>query len=254
MRWLLFLMLTMVVPAGEAVAQSLAIYCEDDPPNQMVGPEGRLTGMTVEILVELKKRTGNSDPIQMVPWARGYDALLKKPGTVLFSVSRTPERNLLFHWIGPVLESSYSFYARADSKLKIKDLEEAKQVQRIGVYLNDVRDTYLTGMGFRNLDRTNNNIQNFKKLMAGRIDMYASAPLAIEDEAKAAGYRGSDVKPLFSFLRIQLYIAMSLGTPESVVKGWSEAFGSMQNDGSFARIHRKYYPALPLPGKATTSF
>lgn len=251
---MVFSIYLMVVPMGSLLAQQLTIYCEEDPPFQMMGSDGQLTGLTVEITTEIQKRAGNQDAIEMVPWARGYDAVQKRPNTVLFSMSRTAARNPLFHWVGPVLEASYSFYARADSNLVIKNLGDAKKLKRIGVYINDVRDSFLTQAGFKNLDRTTNNMQNFKKLMAGRVDVYASASISIEEEARAAGYKASDVKEVFTFLHFQLYIALSKGTPEGVVKAWSDAFASMQKDGSFARLHRKYYPALPLPGKAITTF
>lgn len=104
------------------------------------------------------------------------------------------------------------------------------------------------------LDRTNNNIQNVKKLMAGRIDVYASSPVQIDDEARSAGYKGSDVKEVFAFMRVQLYIVMSLGTPDDVVKAWSGAFATMQKDGSFATLFRKYYPKLNPPERSMTPF
>ena len=249
-----FFVILLVGSMGSLLAQRLTIYCEEDPPLQMMGADGKLTGLIVEIVTEIQKRVGNQDAIEMVPWARGYDAVQKQPNTVLFSVSRTAERNPLFHWIGPELEASYSFYARADSKIVIRTLEEAKKLKRVGVYIDDVRDSFLTQAGFKNLDRTSNNTQNFKKLMAGRLDVYASASISIEDEARVAGYKASEVKKVYTFMRAQLYIVLSKGTPAGVVKAWSEAFASMQKDGSFGSLHRKYYPALPLPGKAITAF
>lgn len=234
--------------------QNLTIYCEDEPPNQFVGPDGGITGMTVDISTEIKRRIGNQDPIQMVPWARGYDAALKLPNTVLFTVSRSAERNSLFNWVGPVHELCFSFYAKADSRIQIRSLEDAQKLNRVGVYINDIRDTVLTQAGFKNLDRANNNLQNFRKLMAGRIDVYASAPEAIEAEARKAGFKASAVKRLYTFMRAQDYIVLSKGTPEPIVKAWTDAFASMQKDGSFARIHRKYYPGQSLPGKAITAF
>jgi polar amino acid transport system substrate-binding protein len=254
MRWIVWIVLLAMAPLAGLRAQDLTIYCEEDAPNQMIGPDGQLTGMTVEIAREIQKRTGNRDPIQLVPWARGYEAIQKNPGVVLFSMSRTAERNPLFHWIGPVLETRYCFVAKANSRVLIKTFEDAKELQRIGVYNNDVRDAFLTEAGFRNLDRANNNVQNVKKLMAGRIDAYASSSIAIESEAQAAGYKASDVKDVFTFMRVQLYIAMSMGTSEGVVSAWSDAFAGMQKDGSFVNIFRKYYPAVPLPGKAITKF
>ena len=208
----------------------------------------------MEITKEIQRRIGNQDPIQLVPWARGYDEALNRPNTVLFSVSRTAERNPRFHWVGPILEMTFSFYTRADAKVIIKNLGDAKKLNRIGVYHNDVRDTFLTQAGFRNLDRTNNNIQNFKKLMSGRIDAYASSPIQIEDEARAAGYKGSDVKEVFAFMRVQLYIVLSLGTPDAVIQDWSSAFAAMQKDGSYLALFRRYYPKLPLPGRAIADF
>jgi polar amino acid transport system substrate-binding protein len=254
MRRVMFFMLMVLVSFGRGIAQNLTIYCEDDPPNQMLAPDGKLTGMSVEITQEIQKRIGNQDPIEMVPWARGYDAALKNPNTVLMSMSRTAERNPLFHWVGPVLESNYTFYAKAGSKIVIKSLDDAKKLERVGVYNNDVRESYLSQAGFNNLERTTNNIQNFKKLMSDRLDVYASSPNQIEDEAKAAGFKASDAKPVYTFMKVQLYIAMSKGTPDAVVKSWCKAFASMQKDGSFAAIHKKYYPTDPLPGKAINRF
>ena len=196
---------------------------------------------------------GNHDPIQLVPWARGYLKVQTEPNTVLFTMSRTAERNPLFHWVGPVVEQVFSFYAKADSPLTVRSLDDARKLA-VGVYINDVRDTFLTDAGFKNLSRVNNNTQNFKKLMMGRLDVYASSPSQIEDEAKAAEYKASDVKKLFDFLQVQLYIAMSRGTSPRIVTAWTRAFAAMEKDGTFAALHRKYYPADPLPGRAVTVF
>lgn len=236
-------------------AENLTIYCEDDPPMQLKDANGKLTGMTVEIVQEIQKRVGNTDPIQMVPWARGLSEAQKTPNVVLFSMGRTAERNPLFQWAcGPISESVFSLYVKADSKISIKSLDDAKKLKNIGVYINDVRDAFLTKEGFTNLERVNNNTVNFKKLMAGRIDAYASGVNSITDEAAAAGYKAEDVKNAFDFLKVQIYIIMSKGTPENIVKTWSDAFASMQTDGSFATIYKKYYPTRSLPGPAITNF
>lgn len=70
-------------------AEELRIYCEDAPPNQFRLPNDELGGMVVEVVREIQKELGTAEPIEMVPWARGYDALQKVPGTLLLSVART---------------------------------------------------------------------------------------------------------------------------------------------------------------------
>lgn len=121
----------------------LTIYCEDDPPFQ-INKNGQLTGLTAEVVQEIQKRVGNKDKIEVVPWARGYQALETQANTVLFSVSRTKERNDLFQWVGPVNEISYGLYAKSDTKIKLNNFEDAKKLKSIGVYINDIRDQYLT--------------------------------------------------------------------------------------------------------------
>lgn len=146
------------------------------------------------------------------------------------------------------------FYTQADSRLQLKSLAEAKRPKRIGVYNNDVRDSFLTQAGFRNLDRTNNNVQNVKKLMAGRIEAYASSPVQVDDEARAVGCKGSDLREVFAFRRVQLHVVLSLGTPEETVQSWSNAFSAMQKDGSFEAVFRKYHPKLTPPERSLTAF
>ena len=58
------------------VAQSMTIYTEIFPPDQFIGPDGQLTGFSIELVKEIQKRTNNKDPIQVVPWARGYGEAL----------------------------------------------------------------------------------------------------------------------------------------------------------------------------------
>ncbi|HNX30933.1 MAG TPA: transporter substrate-binding domain-containing protein [Holophaga sp.] len=240
--------------AGTLFAQDLTLYCEEEPPNQYLGADGELTGMTVEVVREIMRRVGTRAPIQMVPWARAYDAALGQPDIVLFTVSRNAERNQMFNWVGPVHELDFTFYARADSRLQVKSLEDAKKLTRVGVYIDDVREEMLKRDGFTNLDRAANNIQNFRKLIAGRIDVYATSQESVEAEAASAGFSAAAVKPVYTFARVQDYIVLSKGTPAPVVKAWTKAFAGMKKDGTFAEIHRKYYPGRPLPGKTVTEF
>lgn len=172
----------------------------------------------------------------------------------LFATARTAQRNDLFQWVGPFDETSFCLFVKADSKITLKDLGEARNLRAIGVYTNDVRDLYLTKEGFRNLERTVDNVANVKKLMSGRIDAFASAEVSIEELARSAGYRPEDMRVALTFLKVQQFIAFSRRTPDTTVKAWSEAFEAMKKDHAFDRIFRTYYPQGPLPGPAITKF
>ena len=247
-------LLLSILFCGFGMAQSLTIYTEIDAPGQFYQPNGALSGLAVEVVREIQRRTANTDRIKVVPWARGYLELQTLPNVVLFATARTAERNDLFKWIGPTDEKRYSLFVKADSALVLKTLEEARKLSSIGVYKDDVRDLYLTGKGFKNLDRTIDNISNVKKLMAGRIEAFAFATTGITELAQSAGYKAEDLKEALPFLKVQLYIAISLSTPGATVKAWEKAFKDMKKDKTFERIYRKYYPLQPLPGPAITSF
>lgn len=235
-------------------AQHLRIYTEINAPLQYQGEDGKLTGLAVEVVKELQRRTGNTDPIELVPWARGYVELETLPDVALFATARTPQRNELFKWVGPFDETAFCLFVKADSKIIVKDLAEARNLGAIGVYTNDVRDLYLTKEGFQNLERTVDNVANVKKLMAGRIDAFASAEVSIEELARSAGYHAEDMKVALTFLKVQQFIAFSRKTPDATVKAWSDAFEAMKKDHTFERIFRTYHPRGPLPGPAITKF
>ncbi len=247
----MFFFLSMVTVIS---AQSLVIYTENDPPSQFLDKDGKLTGYMIEVVQEIQKRVGNTDKVELVPWARGYDAIQKQNNVVLFSMTRTAERNPMFKWVGPTLESTSNLYAKADSKIKIAGMEEAKKLGKIGVYRDDVRDQILSKAGFTNLDRENDVTTNIKMLMGGRIDVYADSSTSFAANVKAAGFKSEDFKFILTFQKSQLFFAMSLKMPDSVVTAWNAALDTMKKDGTFEKMLKKYYPDNQLPGPAITAF
>lgn len=235
---------------GALHAQSLTIYTEISPPDQFLGTDGKLTGFTVELVQEIKKRLNNNDPIEVVPWVRSYNEVESKPNVVLFAMARTVERNALFSWVGPINEDVYWFFVKAESKKAVKNLDDARKLSLIGVYMEDVRDQYLTRAGFTNLDRSVDETIMVKKLMAGRIDALASTIEGFGEIAKTAGFRPEDFRKTVAFLKVQTYIAVSKGTPEATVKSWNATLEGMKKDGFYAQVYKKYYPNMPLPGPA----
>lgn len=235
-------------------AQHLRVYTEINAPLQYLGEDGKLTGLAVDVVKEIQRRVGNTDPIELVPWARGYVELETLPDVALFATARTAQRNELFKWVGPFDETAFCLFVKADSRITLKDLAEAKSLRAIGVYTNDVRDLYLTKEGFRNLERTVDNVANVKKLISGRIDAFASAEVSIEELARSAGHKREDMRVALTFLKVQQFIAFSRKTPDATVKAWSEAFEAMRKDHTFERIFRAYHPHGPLPGPAITTF
>ena len=240
-------------PLG-AWAQSLTILTEINPPLQIKLANGEPGGPTVAVVREIQRRVNNTDPIELVPWARGYRAVETQANTALFVMARTASRDPQFQWVGPFTEAVYALYVKADSKIVLKDLDDAKQLKSIGVYRDDARDQLLTQAGFTNLDRTVDNSANVKKLMLGRIEAFASSNTAIEVLMASLGYPGDSVRAALPLTKIQTWMAFSKQTPESTVRAWADALEAMKKDKTFETIMVSGIPGWTPAGKAVTQF
>lgn len=237
-----------------AWAQQLTILTEINPPTQIRQASGELGGPAVEVVREIQRRVNNTDPIVLVPWARGYRMLETQANTALFVMARTASRNAQFQWIGPFTEATHALYVKTDSGIVLKDLEDAKKLKSIGVYRDDARDQMLTQAGFTNLDRTVENTSNPKKLMLGRIDAFASSNVAIDELMSRAGLAPGSVRQALPLMKVQTWLAFSRQTPEGTVRAWADALESMRKDKTFETIMMSGIPGWTEPGKPVTSF
>jgi polar amino acid transport system substrate-binding protein len=237
-----------------AFGQSLTILTEIALPWQGQAANGAATGPIVEVVREIQKRVGNSDPIQVYPWARIYEMIRKNPDVVAFTMGRNADRNKLFQWVGPVNEGIYGLYVRTDSAVVLKTLEDAKELTSIGVIRGDIRTKLFIDKGFKNLEEVSENDQNVKKLMLGRIDAMTSSDASIIGIITSAGFNPKDVRLALPFFHTQGWIAFSAPTSPDIVKSWQNALDGMRRDGSQARIIKKYIPDYELPGPPIVSF
>lgn len=227
---------------------NLTIYTEISAPNQYIDENEELTGLAVEVVRELQEIIGDTSEITVIPWARGYNALLTQPNILLFSTTRTEEREALgFKWVGPVVNAQYILYAKAGSDLVINSIEDAKKVGAIGTYIDDVREQYLMSLGFTNLDRSPDDSMNVRKLMANRIDLIVGSNTGIEPLLESEGYSIDDVVAKLVVREAYLYLAFSKETDDEIVRIWDNAFKLLQESNRFEEIYNKYLPGSKVP-------
>lgn len=196
---------------------------------------------------EMQRRLGDASPITIVPWARGLALALKQRDVALFPTARTPEREHLFHWVGPIGRNDWSFYKRRGDTLTIKSLEDAKRVEGIAVYQHDARHSYLRKLGFTNLQDASNNILNIRKLLHNRVDLIACSNLCPMQLELALRQPSELIEEALVFRRTHLYLAFSKKTDEETVSTWGDAYAAMIADGTFHAIHEYWLPGVPSP-------
>ena len=232
---------TAAVICQGAAAQSpvappeLRLLTEEYPPFNMV-VQGKLTGVSTGIVRALMARQRINYTMEVVPWQRAITTARDVPNACVFSMSRTPERENNYQWIGPLVENEWVLFAREGEVRKPKDLEDARGM-RIGSYAGDAIVHYLRERGHQ-VDVAPADANNPRKLMAGRIDYWATGKLIgfyiLQQEAP------SDIVPVLSFNKTRMYLACHRSLDSKLVEQLNAQLGQLARDGSIERIYQSF--------------
>jgi polar amino acid transport system substrate-binding protein len=224
-----------------SVVNALTIYTENYPPFNYKDENGKITGITTEIVKQILSNTKNTNKLHLIPWARAYKQIKNKPNIVLFSMTRTKQREKLFKWVGPIANNSFVFYAKSNSNIKLNSLEDAKQAKyKIGTYLDAANELYLKEKGFTNLQSVPDDLLNIKKLIKERINLWAAGETQGLYKAKQLGLNPTKIKKVFKIKDTQLYIAFSKTTPNSIINLWQKELDNIKKNGLYEKILDKY--------------
>lgn len=230
------LLLCCIVLGSAGAVHALELVTEDDPPHNML-KDGKVIGIATEKLEEAFRRSAIAQRIELMPWARAYQAALTQPGVCVYSAARTTERETLFKWVGPIAAMDWVLYAPAGRSARPAKLEDVRQ-QMIGGYLQDVISVWLATQGYR-VDTATSDASNPKKLLAGRIDYWASSrPRATALLAQENA--GASIVPVLTFGHTDLYLACHRSVADDTVRQLNDALAKMKADGSAARIEARY--------------
>lgn len=229
---------------------SMAIYTENFPPYNFVGTDGKVTGQSTEMVQELLKRTGQEATIELLDFSESYDLTLVGPNTALYSAARTPQREHLFKWAGPIGTWDYTFYAPAGSNQALNGIDDAKAMGVICVVQNDARHQYLLGAKFSNIETAENDAKCAQMLKAGNATLWFGSDSSYSGTMADAGLSESDFTSLLSVPAYDLYIAFNKNIPDDYVAKWQSELDAMKADGSYQAILAKYGNLLAYDAKA----
>jgi polar amino acid transport system substrate-binding protein len=221
------------------------LLTEEYPPVTFI-KDGRPSGFVTDMVREIAARQGIPDNIRLTSWKNAYDVALLHPKVLLFSAERTPERESLFHWVGPVGRNSAILYAKKGSGIRINSLEDAKTLAAIATTTNWFTEQHLKREGFRNLLSSPDPRANVRQLMNGEAQLSVFTDITIPEIVSQAGYSMDDLEPVFTVGQTYFYIAASKDTPASVVEAWQSSLDRLKADGTFERIYRTYLPHAEL--------
>ncbi|GAB3260525.1 substrate-binding periplasmic protein [Chitinimonas naiadis] len=234
MRVLLILLLTSLVQ-GAALAERLMLVTEEYPPYNMSNDKGEVTGVSTDIVRELMQAAHFDYEIGIFPWARAIQMASTQVNTCVFSMSRTPERETLYKWVGPLVTNDWALFAKkpATHPASLEQLQNA----RIGSYQGDAIVSWLQTRGYI-VDVAPNDDVNPKKVLAGRIDFWATGKLIGQYRLKQQ--KIDQLEPVLVFNRTEMYLACQKGMPDEHINLLNSQLMELNKHGVVKRIYAGY--------------
>lgn len=220
--------------AAAANTEPLAfrVVTELSPPHQTT-KDGKVDGISTQIVIATLKQAGLDSHIEVYPWARSYYIATSVPNVLIYNIARTPERENEFHWIGPVANYRLGLVRLTDrtdlTPNHIKDLGSAV----IAVQRGDFSSLYLQQQGLRigkELLLSADILESWRLLLKGKVDY------VVDDEAAIALMEKQLLQPqgiarfvlAIPQLEQQTYLAASKGTDPELVKKLQQAHLEVQ--------------------------
>lgn len=206
--------------------------------------DGKVQGIAVDMMAEMLKKVGSSqtrDDIKHYPWARGYNEVQAKSNAVLFSTTRTKEREAIFKWVCPINTLITEMVALKSKNIKISSNAELLNY-KIGCVRDDVGQqlTVAAGVPLEKLDRVSSYETNVKKLAAGRLDLYVSSMTSVTLYAEKLGIDPSQFESVYILDESHLCYAFNKDVPDDVIAKMQKAYDELIADGTLANIKAKY--------------
>ncbi|MFL1527042.1 substrate-binding periplasmic protein [Pseudomonas sp. O230] len=237
------LLLISGVHAAENPDADLVLLTENFPPYNMAkngknfAQDENINGIAVDIVREMFKRADITYSLTLrFPWERIYKLALEKPGYGVFVMARLPDREKLFKWVGPIGPDDWIMLAKADSKISLETLDDARKY-KIGAYKGDAIAETLAKQGLKPIVVLRDQ-DNAKKLTSGQIDLWATGDPAGRYLARQDGVTG--LKTVLRFNSAELYLALNKDVPDATVAKLQAALDQLRKEGVVDEIMARY--------------
>lgn len=221
----------------------LMILTEEYPPLSYKDGEA-ISGYGTDIVNEIQSRLGEKYPISLLLWNEAYNIALNKENIVIYTLERTPEREGLFYWIGPIGVNTTLFYISRKNRKQLKSMQDFKALKSIATCTNWFSEQYLLKAGFTNLVSMPSPEDNIKMVMSGKAEATILTDLTAPLLIRQAGFKESELIPVIPVMSSEFYIGLSKKTSIKTVKKWQNAYQMMVRDSSLVRISRKWSVSL----------
>jgi polar amino acid transport system substrate-binding protein len=230
--------------APSSAAAPITVLLEPVPPFSYPNAQGKPAGYAVELMEEMLKRSGLPHQAEFNSWARIYQRAIAEPSTLVVSMARLPEREALFHWIGPTAARRVFLYRlKSRPEIQAHTLEAAK-AYKIAVVRDDAAERTLLAHGFefgKQIDRSPDHAAMLRKLFIQRDELIAANSTVAAAVMEQLGYDFKQIEPQAKLSEISLFMGLRKGQGSQAINlKLQAAWNSMRKDGTVAAIAARY--------------
>jgi polar amino acid transport system substrate-binding protein len=206
--------------------------------------KGKLQGIAVDLLLAATQKSSSTltaSKIKVFPWPRAYNMAIMGPNVVLFSTTRTEDREAKFNWVGPIAPTRIVLLAKKSSGIVISTPADIKKYT-VGAIPNDIGDQLVKKLGV-----TSSSIKHVAKaeslakmLGAGRIKLWAYEENVARWFIKKGGLNNSEFETVYTLKESDLYYAFSKDIKKGTLELLQKSIEEVKASEEFNKIKADY--------------
>lgn len=239
----LLAVLSLWLAGAAAQAADLRGYTEPLPPLNYE-EAGEVRGFGADLLRALARRAGLSLDMQVLPWPRAVSMAGGDRQSVLFTLTRTPEREDQYRWIGPIARRRIVLFRLAErTDVQVHRLADMTRI-RTAVARESATASTLAERGLGpHLHAALDDEASMKMLIAHRVDAVAMLDFAAAWHSARQGPGFRALQPMIVLDdRREYYLGLHKDAPEELVTRLRRAFDSLKREGELEQLTRRYLP------------
>lgn len=185
-------------------------------------------GTSTEVVKALLADAGYDYRMRLRNWGVGYGRTLERPYYGIFSTARTPQRENIFQWVGPIAQYNWTIFRYEGSDIEVDDIDDLRTL-RVGGYANSATTLFLQDQGIEVSTLPNDSL-NAQRLAQGQIDVWIASDVNAYDLAEEAGYPA--IEPAWIIRTVDMYLAMNKDTPVEIVNRLQASLERVQSQGN----------------------
>jgi len=201
--------------------------------------DGKPDGAATLIVAAIARELGVPFHLEFQPWMRAQLTAQRGKNIGIIPLSRTPEREPLYKWVGPLIFDREILFTIASNKTAPASLDEAK-LWVVCALRGSPGEMALKSFGFTRVYAATEPEACARRLAAATVDAWLAAELVAPYQFKLVGLdptilsRGAEVR------NNNTYLGLSTDVSDDVVLRWQQSLDRMRTNGKVTAIMKSF--------------